>query len=359
MRRVGIVGDGLAGLIAARSAAQSGAEVLIFARSEPIGGLAAPVHADAEWLFDRIPLNWNRTSYLATLLKSMGVGIHSRRMIHTRMAFILDEKRYTLPGNKGLFWKSNRNDALEADWLSVVKATKAKDLSNLEGAAKHMATLLSVLWSFNTTPNLEALEHHTVRNFGRIPTDGWAGVSGRLIAACSQWDVTFHTEGPVLGFRRDKNGNVDGIKRKGRIMPVDAVIQAHNRSDSTIYGRYIGTYGNFMLPHVALWDVDREVLLVDLGRFVTDRIPKEHRNKVTMFHCFAFGDQNDAAERVEAVLDSQCSGWRKGIIQDFQIEDLRLPIIPEHEYEDGIYYAHVENAELIGKMAANSLLPEG
>ena len=63
-----------------------------------------------------------------------------------------------------------------------------------------------------------------------------------------------------------KNGQVDGIKRKGRVLPVDAVIQASSRDKSSLVGRYLGLSGQFLRPHSVLWDADRNVLLVDLQK---------------------------------------------------------------------------------------------
>ena len=58
MRRVGVVGDGLTGLIASLSIGSNGGEAALFGRTEPMGGLASPVDPDATWLFDRVPIFW-------------------------------------------------------------------------------------------------------------------------------------------------------------------------------------------------------------------------------------------------------------------------------------------------------------
>jgi hypothetical protein len=163
-------------------------------------------------------------------------------------------------------------------------------------------------------------------------------------------------DGPVTGFRKQKDGTVDGIRRKGRVLPVDAVIQACSRNppDSHIlHGRYLGLEGNFLLPHVVLWDADREVLLVDLGSLIPERAPSKYPpTHASLFHCIAFGDSSTGAERIEAMLDSQCSGWRGAISADYTLDNLRTPVDPGIELKDGVHYAHVENAFKIGKRAA-------
>ncbi len=352
MRRVGVVGDGLSGLIAGLGAGSCGVEVAIFGHSEPLGGLASPIDPEATWLFDRIPLFWRRKGRLDNLLNRLKVPMPSRRVPLSRMAFIRDDQRHSLPTVANYFRRSTGE--LSAEWTTLIKAARAGDLRNLEGSAKDAAILLSLLWNFDSTPDSEAILNLGWKDSARVAIDGWVGVSGRLISACMQTDASFHTDGPVTGFRRRDNGYIDGIKRKGRVLPVDAVIQASSRSDSVLYGRYLGLSGDFLRPHVVLWDADRKVLLVDLASVTPERVPKEYRGRATLLHCLAFGDSESAADRIESLLDSQCSGWRNSIVEDFTLENLRLPTIPDVEFEDGVYHAHIGNAFEIGKKAAQS-----
>jgi len=190
------------------------------------------------------------------------------------MAIVRDDRRYSLPSPSS-YWRKSIGD-LAPDWAPLIKAARKGDLSQIDGPVKDAATLLSLLWNFDPTPDPEAVLNIGWKKSARVAIDGWVGTSGRLIAACLQTDVTFHTDGPVTGFRRREDGTVDGIKRKGRVLPVDAVIQACSRSDSVLYGRYLGLDGNFLRPHIVLWDADREVLLIDLGSLIPERAPKEY-----------------------------------------------------------------------------------
>lgn len=350
MRRVGVVGDGLSGLIAGLGAASNGSEVAIFGRSEPIGGLASPVDPDTEWLFDRIPLFWRRGGKLDTLLRQMKVPIRTRKVPPSSMAIVRDNWRYSLPAKSSFFRKSR--STLSAEWASLIQAARKGDLTSIDGFEKDAATLLSILWNFDPTPDPEAVLNLGWKQPARVALDGWVGVSGRLITACMQTDVSFHMDGPVTGFRRRKDGAIDGVKRKGRVLPVDTVIQACSRNppdNLNPHGRYLGLEGNFLSPHVVLWDADREVLLVDLGSLIPERAPLAH---ASLFHCIAFGDNSTGTERIEAMLDSQCSGWRSAIVADYVLDNLRTPTVPDTELDEGIHYAHVGNALKIGKRAA-------
>ncbi|MDG1524978.1 MAG: hypothetical protein P8Q90_02780, partial [Candidatus Thalassarchaeaceae archaeon] len=238
MRRVGVVGDGLSGLITGLAAASSDAEVIIFGHSEPIGGLASPIHPDSAWLFDRIPLFWNRKSDLDKLLSRLKVPMPTRKVPLSKMAFVRDDKRSSLPTISGYFKRSS--GTLSTEWAPLIQAARNGDLSQLEGPSKDAAALLSILWNFNPTPNPDAVLNLGWKSPATIAIDGWVGASGRLIAACMQTDVTFEMGGSVTGFRRRKNGDVDGVRRKGRVLPVDAVVQASSRSEIKLYGRYLG-----------------------------------------------------------------------------------------------------------------------
>ncbi|MDP6889541.1 MAG: hypothetical protein QF454_05880 [Candidatus Thalassarchaeaceae archaeon] len=352
MRRVGIVGDGLTGLVASLAATSNGAEVALFGKSEPLGGLASPIHPEAEWLFDRAPIFWRKKGHLDQLLRRMKVPIPQRRMHLHRMATIRDKKRYTLPEFKGVLRRPTGYFA--SDWLSMVQSAKTGDLEELDGPIRDAATLLSLLWDLNPKPNSEAVTNLAWKGHGIVTVDGWIGVSGRLITACYQSDVTFHLDGPVTGFRRNQTGQIDGIKRKGRILPVDVVIRASSRKKEKFVGRYLGLSGKYLRPHMVLWDADNSVLLVDLGTLTPERIPEEFRGKATLLHCIAFGDPNSAAKRIEDVLDAQCSGWRGSIEEDFTLENLRLPKAPLKDYDDDMFHAHLDNAFSIGQRAAQS-----
>ena len=352
MRRVGIVGDGLTGLVASLAATSNGAEVALFGKSEPLGGLASPIHPEAEWLFDKAPICWRKKGHLDQLLRRMKVPIPQRRMHLHRMAIIRDKKRYTLPEFKGVLRRPTGYFA--SDWLSMVQSAKTGDLDELDGPIRDAATLLSLLWDLNPKPNPEAVANLAWKGHGIVTVDGWIGVSGRLITACYQSDVTFHLDGPVTGFRRNQTGQIDGIKRKGRILPVDVVIRASSRKKEKFVGRYLGLSGKYLRPHMVLWDADNSVLLVDLGTITPERIPEEFRGKATLLHCIAFGDSNSAAKRIEDVLDAQCSGWRGSIEEDFTLENLRLPKAPQKDFDDDMFHAHLDNAFSIGQRAAQS-----
>jgi len=356
MRRVGVVGDGLSGLLAGLGAASKGSEVAIFGRSEPIGGLASPVHPNANWLFDRIPLFWRVDGTVDKMLRRLKVPMRTRKVPLSRMAVVRDDKRHSLPKRSSIFRLSR--GTIDSAWVSLIKAARNGDITDVEGFEKDAATLLSILWNFDPKPDPEAILNLGWKQHAKVALDGWVGASGRLIAACMQTDVSLHLDGPVTGYRRRADGTIDGVRRKGRVLPVDAVIHAYPSrtppdGNRIIQGRYLGLEGNFLLPHVVLWDADREVLLVDLGSLIPERVPSKYpKTWASLFHCFAFGDPSTSAERIEALLDSQCSGWRSAIAVDYTLDNLRLPHPFDFEYDNGIYYANVENAFSIGKKAA-------
>jgi len=355
MRRVGIVGDGLSGLLAGLGAASKGAEVSIFGHSEPIGGLASPVDPGAEWLFDRIPLFWKRGGPVDLMLRRLKVPMRTRKVPLSRMAIVRDNHRYSLPEKSPLL--RTPSGPLANDWVTLVQSARKGDISHIDGFAKDAATMLSILWNFDPTPDPEAILNLGWKQPARVALDGWVGVSGRLIAACMQTDVTFHIDGRVTGYRKRKGRTIDGIRRKGRVLPVDVVIEAYTPrvppyGVNRLHGRYLGLEGNFLLPHVVLWDADREVLLVDLGSLIPERVPKEYPARWTsLVHCIAFGNQDSAAERIEGLLDSQCSGWRGAIVVDYTLEGLTLPSSVYQRDADQILHANVENAFAVGQKA--------
>ena len=355
MRRVGVVGAGLSGLLAGLGAASAGAEVAIFGDSEPIGGLASPVDPNGKWLFDRIPLFWRKKGPLDKMFRKLKVPMRTRKVPLSRMAGVRVDCRQSLPQRSSIFHFTRGK--MNAGWISMIDGARKGDISEIDGFERDAATLLSILWNFDPTPDPEAILNLGLKQHARVALDGWVGASGRLIAACIQTDVTFHLDGRVTGFRRQDDGTVDGVRRKGRVLPVDAVIQAYTPRlppyERRLYGRYLGLEGNFLLPHVVLWDADREVLLVDLGSLMPERVPSKYPKQwASLFHCIAFGNLDTAAERIEDLLDSQCSGWRSAIAADYTLDNLRLPGTPHSEFDNGVYYAHVENAFTIGKRAA-------
>ncbi len=351
MRRVGVVGDGLTGLVAALSVGSNGGEAALFGRSEPMGGLASPVDTEATWLFDQIPIMWRKNGHIDRLLKRMKVPMPTRELPLSKMAVVRQNQRKSLPSKFGIFRRPEGPFA--ADWAQMIQASRLGKVDELEGPIRDAAILLSLLWNSQPIPCSEAILELAWKRQPRVAIDGWCGVSGRLITACLQTDVTFHVDGPVTGFRRKKSDHIDGVKRKGRVLPVDSVIQATSRSKTTMVGRYLGLSGHFLRPHAALWDADREVLMVDFAEIAPERVPSEYRGNATLLHCIAFGESNTATSRIEECLDSQCSGWRSSIVEEFTRNDLRLPIQPESEYENGIYFAHLDNAFEIGKKALN------
>ena len=351
MRRVGVIGDGLTGLIAALSVGINGGEAALFGRSEPIGGIAAPVSPKANWLFDQVPLFWRKNGHIDRLLSRMKTPMKTRELPLSKMAVIRNDKRKSLPRLSGILRKPSGPFA--AEWPHLIEAARSGKIGNLEGPIRDAAVLLSLLWDCNPIPNAEGIIEFAWKGRPRVAIDGWCGTSGRLITACMQADVTFHIDGPVTGFRRKRNGEIDGVRRKGRVLPVDAVIQASSRNESPIFARYLGLMGHFLRPHAVLWDADREVLLVDLAEIAPERVPSEHRGNATLLHCIAFGDIETSESRIEAILDAQCSGWRKSIVEDFSHNKLRLPIEPKSEFDEGIFFAHLDTAFEIGKKALN------
>ena len=142
MRRVGVVGDGLSGLIAGLGAGSCGVEVAIFGHSEPLGGLASPIDPEATWLFDRIPLFWRRKGRLDNLLNRLKVPMPSRRVPLSRMAFIRDDQRHSLPTVANYFRRSTGE--LSAEWTTLIKAARA----GTENSGVPINTILSDMNAF-------------------------------------------------------------------------------------------------------------------------------------------------------------------------------------------------------------------
>ncbi|HIF04059.1 MAG TPA: FAD-dependent oxidoreductase [Candidatus Poseidoniales archaeon] len=359
MRRIGVVGDGLAGLSAALVAAQRGAEVVVFGTEEPLGGLSGPISAqEHEWLFDQIPISWRRKGRLDRLLRRMKVPMPSREIELGRLAIVRDDQRIGLPSFQG--WLRRPTGPLAFAWPELIRSARRGDISEVQGPAREAATLLNLMRESNPQPDPKAVLELAWRGRPRVPLDGWVGVSGRLISACLQTDVDFQTDGPVTGLRMNRDGRVDGVRRKGRVLPVDAVVlacplRAKRRilegedlpasSGRTAHLRCLGLSGALMRPHVGLWDADREVFALDLAQIAPERVPREHRGAASLLHCIAFGDEESAAKRIEAFLDAQCSGWRTAIETDHSLPRLRMPALDQEELpfdrfsDSGIFFA--------------------
>jgi hypothetical protein len=349
MRRVGVVGDGITGLTAALGAARGGADVVLFGKTEPMGGLASPL--DDGWLFDRAPVVWPRHGPLDRLLRKMKVRMPLRRIPFDQMAVIRNDTRTPLPNFTGLLKRPQGPMAVE--WVELIKAARKGDSTGLSETAMDAASLLNILLHLDPTPTLGAVSTLN-RHPPMAPSDGWVGASGRLIAACLQTDVNFQMDGAVTGFRRDSKGRIDGVKRKGRVMPVDGVVIAHPGEQRTVHGRYLGLSGQFLRPHSVLWDADRDVFAIDLARIMPNRVPSQLQGGATLLHCVAFGEASTAAERIESFLDAQCAGWRSGIESDHTIPALGIPVATERDDEKNLLYATPSNALEVGRRAGQS-----
>ena len=86
---------------------------------------------------------------------------------------------------------------------------------------------------------------------------------------------------------------------------------------------------------------------------IPERVPAEYPARwASLVHCIAFGNQDTAAERIEGLLDSQCSGWRGAIVVDYTLEELTLPSSEyQKDQHDQILHANVENAFAVGQKA--------
>ena len=252
MRRVGVVGDGLTGLIASLSIGSNGVRLPYSVALNPWVDWHRQSILMQPGCSIEYPYSGGK-SHLHRLLKRMKVLMPTRQLPLSKLAVIRDDQRKTLPNRSGLLRKPTGPFASE--WIQLIQAARNGTTDQLNGPIRDAATLLSLLWNCQPEPNDEAVIAFAWKGHPKVPIDGWCGVSGRLITACMQTDVTFHLDGPVTGFRRKKNGQVDGIKRKGRVLPVDAVIQASSRDKSSLVGRYLGLSGQFLRPHSVLWDV--------------------------------------------------------------------------------------------------------
>lgn len=348
MRRVGVVGDGLAGLSAALSIAQNGAEAVVFSIEEPLGGRSAPVSPEcSEWLFDQIPLMWNRKGALDRALRRIKAPMPTRPISPNMIAFVRDDNRISLPKSRGIFRRSP--GLLAQSWPTITRNARRGHLPELDNNESEAVHLLALLSHFDPTVTdrkilLDAILDFTWRDLPRVALDGWVGVSGRLIASSRLADITVVTGSPVTGLRIKADGRIDGVRRKGKVLPVDAVVLACPLSAKrrivkssgldtsllppiqlkSVYARYLGIGGCFMRPHAVLWDVNREVLAIDLAQHAPERVPVQFRGSASLMHCFAYGDENDAGARIEAFLDAQCSGWRNSVEYDLTIPKLRI-----------------------------------
>ncbi len=348
MRRVGVVGDGLSGLSAALSVAQRGAEAVVFAIDEPLGGRSGPISTEScEWLFDQIPLMWNRKGTLDRVLRRIKAPMPTRPILPNLIAFVREDRRISLPKTKGIFRRST--GLLAQTWPSITRSARRGHLPELDENETEAVNLLTLLSHFE--PNIKdrnisvnAILDFSWHDLPRVPLDGWVGASGRMIASSRLSDVTILSGSPVTGLRINSEGRVDGVRRKGKVLPVDAVVLACPLSAkrrilkssgldisalpkvqlNSIYARYLGLSGCFMRPHAILWDVDREVLAIDLAQHAPERVPVKFQGSASLMHCFAYGDEGNRAARIEDFLDAQCSGWRDSIQYDLVNTKLRI-----------------------------------
>lgn len=352
MRRVGVIGDGLSGLSAAISAAQTGAEAVVFSIEEPLGGRSGPITSKtSEWLFDQIPLMWNRKGSLDRALRRMKAPMPTRPISPDMIAFVSDDNRVSLPKSRSIFRRST--GLLAQSWTSIVKHARSGNFPELDENELNAVQLLGLLSHFEpniTNQNilLNSILDFTWRDLPRVPLDGWVGASGRMLASSRLTDITILTGGRVTGLRINSDGVVDGVRRKGKVLPVDSVVLANPLASKrrilkssgldissmpsvelkSVFARYIGLSGCFLRPHVVLWDVDREVLLIDIAQHAPERVPVEFRGSASIIHCFAYGDESDANSRIEEFLDAQCIGWRNSIEHDLAIPKLRVSDAP-------------------------------
>ncbi len=370
MRRVGVIGDGLTGLSSAISIAQSGAEAVVFSIEEPLGGRSSPITTErTEWLFDKFPLMWNRNGSLDRALRRMKAPMPTRPIAPNLIAFVKDNHRVSLPKSRGIFRRST--GLLAQSWSNIVRHARRGHLPNMDQNDSNALQLMALLSHFEPDIRNEkllssAIVNLTWRDLPRIPLDGWLGASGRMLASSRLTDVTILTGGRVTGLRINSDGSVDGVRRKGKVLPVDAVVLAcplaskHRILKSsgldastlptvnsrTVFARYLGLSGCFLRPHVILWDVEREVLVIDVAQHAPERVPVEFRGSASMMHCFAYGDECDANSRIESFLDAQCLGWRNSIEHDMVIPKLCISDAPidsklafDELQERGIFFA--------------------
>ncbi|MDP6906061.1 MAG: hypothetical protein QF440_01425 [Candidatus Thalassarchaeaceae archaeon] len=348
MRRVGVVGDGLSGLAAALSVVQGGAEAVVFGIQEPIGGRASPLPSTGKnWLFDQTPLMWRRKGDLDQALRRLKTPMPTRTINTSLLAVIRNNQRISIPQSRGMLRRYT--GPLAESWGEIIRHSRRgsiPELSGLESDIVHFLGLLSHLdpTRLNSASLSQSIQNLVWKDSPRVPLDGWVGASGRLIAAGRLTDVTVLTEGQVTELRINKNGQVDGVRRKGRVFPVDSVVLACPLSSkrrilessgiaignlpkvklNTVWARYIGLSGCFMRPHIALWDADREVLAIDLAQHAPERVPREFVGSASLLHCFAYGSKSTAEKRIEEFLNTQCCGWESAIKSDITIPELRL-----------------------------------
>ena len=348
MRRIGVVGDGLSGLSAALTIAQFGVEVVVFAIDEPLGGRAGPISTDQnDWLFDQTPVSWIRKGELDQVLRRMKVPMPTRRIPISRMATVRNDSRFTLPSRGSFGMKIT--GPLAPEWPDIIRSARKGELGELSELANDAVTFLGLLTHLdparlNPQTLAQAVINMSWKDMPRVPLDGWVGASGRLISATRLTDISIEIDGPVTGLRMNRDGLVDGIRRKGRVYPVDGVVlacpmKAKKRilessdidvsdfpqvSDRTVHIRWLGLSGCYMRPHYALWDADREVLAIDYGAHAPERVPSELSDAASLIHCIAYGDSEDASERIEAFMDAQCAGWKSAIRFDQSHPEMRL-----------------------------------
>jgi hypothetical protein len=363
MQRVGVVGGGLSGLVAAIAAAGSGAEVFVLNRGEPLGGRTAPVESVEEMVADRAPLAWPLQGSFDKMLRRIRTAMPSAQVSGSAIATVRGGRRSTLPHKPNAVQGLARADA-EA-WASVLSGARKGSLPPLielrEQIPVHICDALEAFQVLRTLDDAGCSDGVELSNSiitmwwksrPSIALDGWSGASARLITSCLHTDVSFLTDGPVTSLRVSNEGKVDGVKRKGRVLPVDTVVLAvpadeRNRilkssglqgelslSNSTTrraHARILLLGGEMMRPHQILWDSERRVLAIDVSGAAPMRIAESMRGVGCLLHLVALplaGESDVSSEqgdsRIDALLDEQCSGWRGATIEAISVPELLL-----------------------------------
>lgn len=363
MQRLGIVGGGLSGLVAAIAAARSGAEVFVLNRGEPLGGRTAPVESVEEMVADRAPLAWPLQGSFDKMLRRMRTAMPSAQVPGSAIATVRDGIRSTLPHKPNAVQGLAKSEA-EA-WAKVLSGARKGSLPPLielrENIPEHICDALEAFQVLRTLDDAGCSDGAELSNSiitmwwksrPSIAFDGWSGASARLITSCLHTDVTFLTDGPVTGLRVSNEGKVDGVKRKGRILPVDAVVLAvpadernriltssglqgepspSNSGTKRAHARILLLDGEMMRPHQILWDSERRVLAIDVSGVAPMRIAESMQGVGSLLQLVALPIAGESAvspeqgdSRIDALLDEQCSGWRGSTIEAISVPELLL-----------------------------------
>jgi len=400
MQRVGIVGGGLSGLIAAISAASNGGEVFVLNRGEPLGGRTAPINSRKQMVADRAPLAWPGRGPFDKMLRRIRTAMPSGQVPGNAIATVREGERSTLPKHPSAVVGLSKVEA-EA-WASILAmARKGKLPSLTEMRGQYPEHICDAVEAFQVLRTLdytgcndgEELARSVVSMWWKsrplIAVDGWSGASARLITSCLHTDVSFLTEGSVTSLRISEAGKVDGVRRKGRVLPVDSVILAvsaeeRNRilissglqanpsksgdiadsesetlsspshpsfSTKRAHVRVLLLDGEMMRPHQILWDSERRVLAIDVLGAAPMRVTESLRDIGSLLHLVALplaGEfevtTKDGDSRIDAFLTEQCSGWKSATIEAISVERLLLSTLEDDVAFDalakhGIWFA--------------------